>query len=882
MTVSNSCEQCGAELAEAKAGALCAACLATGTTIDSPADDITHEHKPAARSDGSILGWIGRFELRAVLGEGGFGRVYLAHDSQLDRAVALKVPHFAFDGGSGGRDEERFLTEARAAARLRHANIVPVYECGRAGPRLYIASELVEGESLADRLRRARPDCRLSASWILDLARALAYAHGEGIIHRDIKPGNLLIGKDGRIRITDFGLAKRLDDQAGRTIEGMVLGTPAYMSPEQARGELAAVGPASDQYCLGAVLYELLTGNRPFAGSVEEVLSKAIVDEPAPPRKRNPAVPRDLEAICLKAMAKQPSHRYAGADKLADDLSRFLAGEIVVARSPGAFLRAIRWCRRRPLHAALAAMLMLLIVAAGAWSWREVVISKEEKFAAHRDAARALARRGDWRESLEYYDQAIAEADSERLPLAVERVRVLFPLGQRDQIREDLSRLSAEPNLGDQAAAVLLMRADLMAGETANAQAVRELVGEALGLGLSKADEAYAKALLAHSASEAAALLDQSLQADPLHHRASGLAILALAECWRFDDAQFQLLQHRRFFPDDPAGPFFEAWVKTFVEDKAGARAAIEEVTTTFKAHFTPDQRQDLGDYVRMHEDLLHAMNELRPFGQDNAAGALQPSANMLGVTAKMTAMRERFGEQPLFGHFGLSIPSVPWHSSYWSAINLVLGDMRAGRSEQAVARLDRLIDRQPDAYALMLRAYCKVIGARKLQSDVDAFMARIASAAEDAHLGAKSPTPASQIRRNTFLLAFMLDAFHLNVMNEPQAWLSDRLKEGQLRLLAEMQLQVDEHVRFTEILATQMHHLDPAVIIPLLVDWRAKDPANPRPVGLHAEWELRARNFTAALELADLVLKESPQDLRMKKVRSDAQEELRKMLESQ
>jgi hypothetical protein len=290
------------------------------------------------------LGRIGRFQLQAVLGQGGFGRVYRAYDPQLDRQVALKVPRFAPDDAD---QVERFLGEAKAAARLRHANIVAVFESGRDGDDYYIVSEFVEGLPLSERLPQDPPGFRQAAIWVRDLARALAYAHAEGVIHRDIKSANVLIDRQGRPQLTDFGLAKRVADEAKRTVEGAVMGTPAYMAPEQARGDLAAVGPHSDQFSLGVVLYELLARRLPFDGPAHQLLLHVIGDDPPPPSRFNPAVPRDLEAICLKAMEKHPARRYGGARDLADDLHRWLAGAPVRARRPGLRERASRWLRRR-------------------------------------------------------------------------------------------------------------------------------------------------------------------------------------------------------------------------------------------------------------------------------------------------------------------------------------------------------------------------------------------------------------------------------------------------------------------------------------------------------------------------------------------------------
>jgi WD40 repeat protein len=310
------------------------------------------------------LGRIGRFELRVVLGQGTFGRVYQAYDPLLDRWVALKVPKFSSDQ----RDQvERFLGEAKAAGRLKHPNIVAVFETGQAGEDYFIASEFVEGKPLSKRLAEKRPTPERAAQWIRDLALALVYAHNEGIVHRDIKPANIMIGKHDRPQVMDFGLAKRqfaelggevhISGQVGlqdlprtwpnyATVEGAVLGTPAYMSPEQARGDIKAVGPASDQYGLGVVLYEMLTGQLPFQGSPRDVLEMVKTRKPPSPHRLDSNIPQDLSAICMKALEKDPADRYTDAGELAADLQRWLRGESTRVRPISPVERFRRWYQR--------------------------------------------------------------------------------------------------------------------------------------------------------------------------------------------------------------------------------------------------------------------------------------------------------------------------------------------------------------------------------------------------------------------------------------------------------------------------------------------------------------------------------------------------------
>jgi serine/threonine protein kinase len=308
---------------------------------------------------------LDRFELRSELGVGSFGYVFQAWDPQLERLVALKVQRAG--SFASHEDVQRFLREARSAAQLKHPSIVSLYETGQTEDGVwFLVCEYIDGSTLEERLKSGALAPGEAAEIAGELAEALQYAHEHGVVHRDIKPSNVIIDRRQQAHLMDFGLAKRDTGDLSMTSDGRVLGTPAYMSPEQASGSSHDVDARSDIYNLGVVLYEMLTGERPFHGNRRLLLLQVLEDEPRPPHRVKPGVPRDLETICLKAMNKSPSRRYQTAHELADDLRRYQQRLPILARPQGPLERTLRWGRRYPLAVSVLAAVLLGSVA-GLW-----------------------------------------------------------------------------------------------------------------------------------------------------------------------------------------------------------------------------------------------------------------------------------------------------------------------------------------------------------------------------------------------------------------------------------------------------------------------------------------------------------------------------------
>jgi tetratricopeptide (TPR) repeat protein len=610
----------------------------------------------AAAPDAELPAVAG-YEILGVLGRGGMGVVYRARHLGLKRLVALKM---IVSGAQAGREQRaRFRKEAEAVARLQHPNVVQIFEVGEQDGLPFFALELAAGGSLAAWLDGKPRPARQAAAWTEVLARATDHAHRHGIVHRDLKPANVLLAGEDRpdplaaplLKVTDFGLAKRLEGEVSQTQPGAVVGTPSYMAPEQAGGG-KGVGPAADTYALGAILYELLTGRPPFlAETLLETVLQVQTEEPVPPRRLNPAVPHDLETVCLKCLQKQPGQRYASAGDLADDLARFLRDEPVVARPPSVLYRFGKFARRHKAQVAGVAGIFLALVLGLAGTLAGLARARAgqtQAQAAERETRRLLAasyqqaaelamRRGAWREALDNVERALDAAREAGLPdpvsLHLARVKAWAALDEGPKATEELNQLAARKDLGELEGSVLLWRADLALCLASDDEQALAQVAEAARKGLPPAEAAYAAGLLAETSPEAVTAFRRALDADPFHQRANGMLVLLLTFLGRFGEARDRIAFAEQVFPDDPTFPVLRAQIAALEDDLPAAHALVERAP-----QLSPRQRETARALVEIFWQLRRMEGAL---GDDPGADLLPLLLKVQTAALKLHALQQ-------------------------------------------------------------------------------------------------------------------------------------------------------------------------------------------------------------------------------------------------
>ncbi len=678
---------------------------------------------PASAEPGSASwggGGVSGYELISEIGRGGMGVVYKARHRALNRLVALKLIH----GGAQARPDQlaRLRTEAEAVARLRHENIVQIYDVGEIGGDPFVALELLEGGTLAAKLAGTPQPDRLAAEMVGTLARAIHVAHQAGIVHRDLKPLNVLLDESGRLKIADFGLAKRLEGGSGQTLSGQVMGTPSYMAPEQARGEVKAVGPAADIYALGAILYEMLTGRPPFKGPTRhETVRQVIHDDPVPPSRLQSQVSRDLETICLKCLAKEPHRRYASASDLADDLDRYREGRPILARRIPFWERGYKWTRRHPLTTTLAALGLAAVVAlAATGAWYQDQLRRRDKDDSDRFAHRLSEgtikllkgqdelTRGRPEAARLTLSNLLTETRDEPIRLAALRGRVTSLLSQADAAIErataDAARRAAEEQAREQSRQFRAHKDDALYHETQFA-----------GLDLPASRSATRTSAEAALAVFAAPATDHGWSLGPL-------------------PASFSEAERR----DVEEGCYVLLLILAGVEDQP--EAGLRRLASADKLR--PPTRA----YQRRLADCLARL------GDDDGAERAQLEAERLTPETAfdhfLTGL-DRYGQRDwtaAIGHFEAALRLQPDH--FWanalSAVCCLQPELK--RPEQAKVHLSACLQREPNfAWLHVLRgfaSYQAAVLARDAAETPDRFAPAEADYARAEALLAKTPNP--------------------------------------------------------------------------------------------------------------------------------------------
>lgn len=863
-----------------------------------------------------------RYTIERELGRGGMAVVYLARDSVLNRRVALKVIRDAPIVGT----PERARAEAEAVARLQHPNIVQIFDRGDYLGHAYFSLEYCPGGNLADHLGGHPIPARSAAELVQTLALAIQTAHDARIIHRDLKPANVLllslVGpssssvsgtattvllRQNRVtpKVADFGLARFLDRDA-LSREGMIAGTPSYMAPEQARGD-RDLGPAVDIYGLGAILYHCLTGHAPFAtGSVQGTLDLVCNAEPVPPRRNDPNIPTDIEAVCLKCLEKSPRRRYESAEALADDLGRFLDGLPTIARPLGYVGRAWKLFRRRPLISSLTAALILAVLvgsgktvqAARADSKRqEIELSAAKELAAlaekavqvekqqrHDDqvtTARILAQRGNWKDALPMYDEAIACDRPDRADLEVERMPGWLLMRDTPSIQAEFTRLLAlTPKApAERTALIRLHYGDFLHSDMARLDEASKFVGDALASGkLSPANAEYAKGLLCPKTTEALACFRKAVALASVHPRAHHALMLTHLIRGELDKTRERARFIENLFPDDTVSHLARSLADLMDGEYARSMADLDPLDR----HCSPARMKAIRAFMTQFHTVHRSFNLE---GKNDA----QMLANVPAfVRMIQLAQKQDNSTTP----FAFNIPVSRWLSASLDdmveaakASVLLLVPLEISIN-QAVQLLEPICTdhAEPVLHQMLGTAYLKLAHIHNKAKRPKECVEAMERASACYRRGAFGPTlaPRTSIRYTNLFLALQTDCITLLGHAQKEYPLSEgRVRELQQRvqsLLPDLLIQgrLFPEAR-AEFFASQqiMQHIPQSIAFLLIEDKQRDFPDDIRPLKLRIRLAIAQKDWGLSTSLLNELAQKAPKDGDLPKWKSEVSKKL-------
>jgi serine/threonine protein kinase/Flp pilus assembly protein TadD len=869
------------------------ALLALDTALGTPSDGSALKSSSIRRSGTAHRKARSSAEFQDLrfLAEGALGEVYRAQHPELNREVAIKFIKHARVGDEASR--RRFMQEAEITARLEHPGIVPVYALGtnERGQPCYMM-RLIKGRTLHDAIATFHasesisrdPDERAKAlrgllRRFVSVCNTIAYAHSRGVLHRDIKPKNVMLGKYDETLVVDWGLATPFDRSDsyrdlneetlkpggangvyGSHIDGV--GTPQYMSPEQAEGYYELVGPASDTYSLGVMLYVLLVGQVPFDGrDMTEVLEKVRQGNFFTPRQVKPEVPRALEAICLKAMSRNISDRYAKALELADDLERWMADEPVTAWREPLTLQVGRWVRRHKSSAVavvtlFVCALILAVISVAAHrttierdSAREAKSRSDQLLArSYIDQARVAAARGLWRKALESYGRYFANGNPKTSEIVLGRVAALVALNRESEALSELDEIADDAELGENAGRVLLWLADLQ-NEARNDPDVKErLIRTALEKGLPDADREYAQGLLAATSPEAVEHFKRALEFDPSHVRAVEMLTSLYILLGRHEDARDLIEAARLVFPEDANPRLLEALQTALRGDKAEAEALIAQP----KADIDPDRATRWVSLIRIiHRFRVISLDDTDLTAANGAAvmeeyaGAVQSLmevlANIQGGTESST--KRGFDPPPYLNRRLRTLIPALWFASD--------DDL-----EPLIRELKGLIDVHPEGTLLAFLGRLQA-GQGKLVE------------AERTFLRAADTPSVFPIRPSALLNAIVVQR---RLMETPQGEPPAELKARTAATVRTLQAIGPISPAHAPVLVRAAARAgEPDLARSILAVWERARPSDEHARALRAEIELAAGSPGSALEHARLLVKQYPVNAEYHKLFEDA-----------